>query len=503
MQFLSNTKPLFQPPLIRATSIGLVLLLAQTVCGWSADWPMRGRDRNRNPVVADQTGPVDWELPDGKKGGKNLLWSAELGTVSHGDPVVSDGLVWVGTNNAHPRDPLQKQDAGVLMCFDEEDGEFLYQYVSPRLPGGREIDWPMSSQTGSPLIENGMLWFCNNRHEVICLDITPLIARTGVPLLVWKVDLMAQFGVVPRAVMISSNATHCSIASYQNLIYVNTSNAAGYHKIPAPDAPSLICFQKYDGKVRWQDNSPGRGLLDVQHGSPLVARIQGRAQVIMGQGDGWLRGFDALTGEVLWKFDINFKSNRKSQPFLSSSRADTIIMPVFYENRVYFATGRHYEIGLEPGRLCCVDPSKKGDLSSELDDGSEKSIPNPNSGLIWQYQGMGDQNANKMHSTIASVAIHQGLVFIPDLEGTLHCVDAATGQGIWTHDLNANFVSAPIIIGNKVYVAAEPSIWIFELARQKQLVMEIDAPDSVETSPAFANDVLFLMTRSKLFAIGR
>ena len=112
------------------------------------------------------------------------------------------------------------------MCFDERDGKFLYQYVSPRLPEGREVDWPGSSQSASPLIEKDRLWFCNNRCEVICLDIAPLLARTGAPKVVWKVDMPGQFGVVPRAVMIGSNTSHCSIAAYRDLIYVNTTNAA-------------------------------------------------------------------------------------------------------------------------------------------------------------------------------------------------------------------------------------------------------------------------------------
>ena len=58
---------------------------------------------------------------------------ADLGTRSRSSPVVSRGLVWVGTNNGRPRDPNVKGDAAVLMCFREADGKFLWQYASPRL----------------------------------------------------------------------------------------------------------------------------------------------------------------------------------------------------------------------------------------------------------------------------------------------------------------------------------------------------------------------------------
>ena len=76
----------------------------------------------------------------------------------------------------------------------------------------------------------------------------------------------------------------------------------------------------------------------------MVAEIQGHAQVITGQGDGWVRGFDAFTGELHWKFDINPKSFQRGHG-LKNQRNDLVAMPVFYEGYVYVATGRHYESG--------------------------------------------------------------------------------------------------------------------------------------------------------------
>ncbi len=474
----------------------------------AADWPMRGRDSSRNAVVADGEGPVDWKITGDKNLYRNVRWWADLGTLSHGDPVVSQGLVWVGTNNSHPRDPAHDEDAGVLMCFDERDGMFLYQYLSPRLPEGRIVDWPVSSQAGSPLIEGNRLWFCNTRYEVICLNIAPLLARTGPPTVVWNVDLRQQFGVSPRAVMIGGNASQCSIAGYQDWIYVNTTNAAGYHDIPSPRAPSLICFHKQTGEVKWKDNSPGENLLDVQHGSPLVAEIAGRAQVIMGQGDGWMRGFDALTGEVLWKFDINHKSKTRGRLRVADrndKRNNLAAMPVLHNGYIYLTTGRHHEItGGEPGRLCCLDPTKRGEISSHVqgDDGQVRI--NPNSGVVWEYLGAGDQLALRFYSTVSSIAIHKGLVFATDTMGLLHGVDAATGKNVWIHELGAtNYSCSPVIVGDRGYVPSESGICIFTVSREKQILADRETENFVESTPAFANGTLFLMTRNRLYAIGR
>lgn len=230
--------------------------------------------------------------------------------------------------------------------------------------------------------------------ETICLDIGPLREGEGKPRVLWKVDMRREFGVVPTGVMIGSNASHCSIAAYKHLIFVNTTNSRYSANVPAPDAPSLVCFEKNTGKVVWKDNSPGKNILDVQHGSPLVIELNGHGQVIMGQGDGWLRSFDCQTGESIWQFDFNFKSPQRGHPIYLGKRNYFMATPVFHKNRVYVASGRHREHNQDNGRLCCIDATKRGDISSELDDGTGQGKPNPNSGLVWEFVNRGCENAS-------------------------------------------------------------------------------------------------------------
>src|SRR5262245_12300839 len=101
----------------------------------AADWPMLGRDATRNPVSPEPGAPTWWQIPNRAEAGKelparNVRWQAALGSRAAADPVVAGGLVWVGTNNRSPRDPGDKAPAGVLMCFREADGRFLYQHVT-------------------------------------------------------------------------------------------------------------------------------------------------------------------------------------------------------------------------------------------------------------------------------------------------------------------------------------------------------------------------------------
>src|SRR6185437_8171747 len=100
-------------------------------------WPMWGRTPSRNMIGSGAAVPLQWDL----KTGVNIKWTATLGSRSHGEPVVADGVIYVGTNNEGHRD-LRHQDAGVLMALDADTGRFLWQRLSAKLPTGRVNDWP-------------------------------------------------------------------------------------------------------------------------------------------------------------------------------------------------------------------------------------------------------------------------------------------------------------------------------------------------------------------------
>jgi outer membrane protein assembly factor BamB len=103
------------------------------------DWPQWGGSPFRNNVVpASDKIPLEWDVTTGK----NIRWSMKLGSESYGNPVVANGKVYVGTNNgaAYLERYPNKVDLGVLLCFNESDGKFLWQHSSEKLPTGRVHD---------------------------------------------------------------------------------------------------------------------------------------------------------------------------------------------------------------------------------------------------------------------------------------------------------------------------------------------------------------------------
>jgi outer membrane protein assembly factor BamB len=487
-----------------AALAGLLLMGGRPAGG--ADWPMFGRDQSRNAVSPEKGPPIHWQVEERENGSLvqpawNIKWVAALGSGNVPSPVVANGLIWVGTNNARPRDPKLKKDAAVLMCFRERDGKFLWQYVSERL-SQMEIDKPYSGIHCAPLVEGDRLWFTTNRCEVVCLDIGLLRAGKGDPRPIWKLDMRKKFRVHPVNSEMNWGLT-CSIgATYKGRIYVITGNGVNATEtVPAPNAPSLLCLDKNTGKVLWKDRSPGKNILYGQWSSPLVIEIKGRGQVITPQGDGWVRSFDALRGKLIWKLDTNPKASQ-GKPLPKRMRNSLLATPVFHQGRVYIANGRAPELGSTWGRLYSIDPTKEGDISPEVEDGSGRVKPNLNSGAIWCFNGYGDQREDRMNGVFANVAVLDGLVIAPDSLGFIHCLDARTGRRHWVHDVKAEIIGSPLIVDGKVYVANDDGdVTVLALSRHKRLIAVNEMIGSVRAPPVFANGVLYVATRWHLYAI--
>jgi outer membrane protein assembly factor BamB/precorrin-6B methylase 2 len=507
----------------RLLIVALVLSFAAAECARADDWPMYGRDATRNPVSPEKNPPTDWQIETKDEAGKvsapakNVKWQAALGNNMIGSPIISGGLVWVCTNNEVPRDPKFKDDASCLMCFNESDGAFRWQHLTPRHPGGRVHDWPGSAVGSPPLVEGDRLWFITNRWEVVCLDTGPLLKGSGEPREVWKLDMQRELGVFGKSQGMALNP-RCAIgASSKGKIYVITGNGVDetHKRVPAPKAPALICLDKTTGQLVWKDNSPGDNILDTQCSSPLVTEINGRGLVIAPQGDGWLRAFDALTGAPVWQFDANSKNS-----IFPQTRNELMAPPVLYEGRIYLTMGQSMEHSAGFAVLWCIDPGKAGDVSAELEDGpgtvaepggnrikARLGKPNPNSAVIWKYdqtRGANGKVADKdrMHRCAGSAAVADGLAIVADAYGYIHCFDARTGKRFWTYDGESPAFGSPLICDGKVYVCTENGmVHILALAQEEKVLGQRDAEHTIRSSPVFANGVLYIATRETLYAI--
>ncbi len=464
---------------MKRISTALVVALLVSV-PLSADWPMWGGTPSRNMVSPMKGLPTQWDV----KTGKNVKWVAELGSQSYGNPTVAGGVVIIGTNNESLRDAKQGGDRGVVMAFREADGEFLWQATFEKLSSGRANDWPFQGIASSPLIDGGIAYFTSNRGQVMAVDVEGFHDKendgavkdeklTGLhdPDVVWMFDMMEEVGSFPH------NLSNSSPVSFQNLIFVSTSNGQdeSHVNIPSPKAPAIIALDKATGKLVWEDNSVEDRILHGQWSTPTIGDIGGVTQVVHAQGDGWVRGYEALTGKKLWEFDTNPKDS-----VWPKTRNEVIATPVIFENVVYIANGQDPEHGEGVGHAYAIDGTKRGDITQ--------------SGRIWHY--------DKIRRSISTAAIKDGLIYLADFSGFLHCLDVKTGKPYWTHDMFAAIWGSPMLIDDKVYLGDEDGdVTVLQHGKELKVIAEQNMGSSVYATAVPANGKLFIMNRNQLWAL--
>jgi outer membrane protein assembly factor BamB len=511
-----------QSILKRLCVVSVLSLVAAPALVWAADWPMWGHDSSRNMVSDEKNVPETWNPGEMKPNTeevdmsttKNVKWVVKLGSQAYGNPTVAGGKVFIGTNNESPRNPAYKGDRGVVMCFDEKSGKFLWQLASPKLGTGKISDWEYLGICSSPAVENNRVYVVTNRCEVLCLDTEGMangndgpfkdegqyLAGPGMPAvtpgptdadIIWRFDMREELGIFPH------NITTCGPLIFGDRIVVTTSNGVDWThtKIPNPKAPCLAMLDKNTGQLLGEEGvGVASRTLHSNWSSAAFGQAGGRDQVIFGAGDGWCYSFDkepqkaadgiSLLKEV-WRYDCNppeyrVKNGKPLKYATPEGPSEVIATPVFYKGRVYAPIGQDPEHGEGLGNLSCIDASKTGDITK--------------TGTIWSY--------NKIHRALSTVAISDGLLYAADFSGFLHCLDADTGKPYWVYDTKSHIWGSPLLADGKVYVGTEDGDFlILQAGKTMKEVNKVDMKSSLYSSPVVANGVLYIATPTHLYAI--
>jgi len=229
----------------------------------------------------------------------------------------------------------------------------------------------------------------------------------------------------------------------------------------------------------------------------LPRTVKGKTHVYFGGGDGVLYALDTTPvkeGDAsfikkVWWFDAvppEYKKDKTGKPIkypAAEGPSEINATPVFYKNRVYVAIGQDPEHGEGIGRLVCVDATKTGDITK--------------TGLIWDYKAV-----NRSISTV-SIDPANGLLFIADFSGFVHCLDSETGKVQWVHDMQAHMWGSTFVADGKVYVGDEDGDFVtLASAKTKKVLSEVNMGAPVYSTPIVANGVMYVGTQTHLYAIG-
>ena len=507
------------------TKSAIPIALAFTLASMAAagDWPQWGGTPAKNRVSHETGLPVDFlpgeRLPDSEEidleTTQNVKWVAKLGSQSYGNPTVSGGKVFVGTNNQSPRDSKYDGDRGVLYCFEEATGRFLWQLVVPKLAEGQVCDWEYVGICSSPAVDGDRVYVVTNRCEVVCLDVEGMsngndgpfqdeahhAAEPGEPPveigptdadILWVYDMRNELGIFPH------NITSSSILVVGDLLYATTSNGRDWThvNIPFPDAPALICLDKTTGELRGREFSGiSQRLFHCNWSSPAMGAIGDEGILLFGAGDGFCYGFDPVPRNdkdglpilaEFWRYDCNplrykVRDGEEIKYMSADGPSEIVATPVFYKGRVYVSAGQDPEHGTGVGALNCIDAMRRGEISS--------------SGKVWSYEGI--------RRSLSTVSILDDRVYAADIEGVVHCLDADTGNVYWTHDTGGQIWGSTLVADAKVYVGNENGVLtVLGTGQEKRILGELEFDGPVYSTPVAANGVLYVATETHLYAIG-
>ncbi len=539
----------------------IVLLSTGYFClsaaAYAEEWPEWGGTPHRN-MVSPETGLPDLRPAAGEtttrlsaEDSPYVKWKFSLGTTTWGNPTVADGRVFVGTSG-----PGRK--GGVVKCIDAATGTLLWQLTCPV----REFPTPLRPKTydkysswdylvathaqthgwgicSSTTVDGDRAYALTQRGEVVCLDVNGLADGNDGPFreeakyqsgadaamstgadIIWMFDMWTE--VITRPADTFSNAA----LIHGDLLYISTCNGIErwphWHGKPAappnPDAPNLIALDKRTGRLVASDETPiGKGLLHGQWSPPSLGEVDGKTLVFYGGGDGVCYAFEALAEvpqqpvklKTVWSYDCNppeYKGIGVENYSLGDidvlrqapgdleevakeyakhldregrllSMSEIVGSPVFHNNRVYVAIGRDPRHGAGRGALHCIDATGTGDITQ--------------SGRIWCY--------DTIDRSLSTPSVGDGLVYIPDLTGRLHCLDADTGRCYWTHDARQETWGSTLAADGKVYLVTKRSFHVLAAGKEKRELSTIRM--GADCSPIAADGVVYVLLRGNLYAL--
>lgn len=514
----------------------LLAILASPTSLQAGDWPEWGGSGDGNLVSRETNLPSTFE-----RGGERVAWSVRLGSHTYGNPTVADGKVFVGTNAKAIRHDARvtKNHKGAVLCLSEATGEVLWKLVVPERTHGFPVDSHFVHQNmgvcSSPAVDGDRVYVVTSAADIVCLDVNGLSDGNDGPFteegqylaghnkpplevtekdadIIWQFDPIDEVGIMPH------DAASCSVLIHGDYLYTGTSNGVGgmpgktffskHAYVVRPKAPAMIVLDKMTGRLVARERSGISGrLYHGQWSSPSCGTVNGKTLVFFGGGDGFCYAFEAIDSaeskpvdmKLAWSYDCNPPEyrcrNGKPIDYYDGDRrkkdghnendetyvgpSQVIATPVFHEGRVYVAIGQDPAHGNGKGMLHCIDASQTGDITQ--------------SGSVWIY--------DKIQRTMATAAVANGAVYLPDVTGKIHCVNAETGQRRWLYDTGAETWGGVLVANDKLYMGNQRYFYVLADGPEPKLLSRIRLGQPAYSTPVAANGKLYVASERYLWAV--
>jgi outer membrane protein assembly factor BamB len=439
--FLGNRSPLKSVVLTIMTykrTLALILLSAVLSPVLRADWPEFRGPQGDGHVAGKLIG-----LPLHWSETNNVKWKTEIPYQGISTPVLMAGQVWLTTATAEGNDFF-------AICVDAESGkirfnEKIFHSDNPEsLGNGKGMN---TYATPSAVLEPGRAYVHFGSFGTACLD-------TKTAKVIWKRDdLPCRHYRGPSS----------SPVLFENLLIL-TMDGANLQYHVALDKNSGKTIWKTNRSVAWNDeNVPGQmakdGDLRKAHSTPLIVTVAGKPQMLSA-GAKAAYGYDPRDGRELWRVE---------HPDYSVAPR-----PLFKDGLAFIVTG------FNKRELWAVKTDGHGNVTD--------------SAVVWKLK--------TRVGKYASPILVDGLIYTASDESFITCLEADTGQTVWTERVGGKYAASPIYGDGRLYLfSQEGTALVVKPGRTLEVLATNTLANGCMASPAVDGKALLVRTKTHLYRI--
>ncbi|QDU97934.1 PQQ-binding-like beta-propeller repeat protein [Lignipirellula cremea] len=391
-------------------------------------------------------------------------------------------LTWSETENVVWKTPLEAQGWSSPVI---EGNEIWMTAATPILATEEEKKQRLASNTGNqPLLvakELRMRAVCVDRTTGKILHDAPLMTQ-GEPDPVHTLNSFAS----PTPVIengrlychFGTNGTACLDTQSLEVVWtnrelqINHENGPGsspvlhgdllYIHFDGSDQQYVVALDKRTGEVVWKTDRSGKmdenPQLKKAYGTPLVVAIDGQEQLIS-PGSDWLYSYDLKSGRELWKLNYGVLG------------FSIVPRPVTGHGMIYM----------------CTSFMKSELLAVQYADVAEPKI-------AWRFNRQAPQQPSPL-------LVGDELYLAGD-RGVATCLDAKTGEVLWSQRLGGNYSASPLFADGKIYFSSREGVTtVIQPGRTYQELAVNKLDGQIMASLAAVDQALYIRTDKALYRI--
>ena len=374
----------------------------------------------------------------------SIKWKTQIHDNGYSSPVVYNNQIWVTT---------AKPDGKELyaVCIDFQTGEIMYD-IKVFTPGEVEGKHSLNTYASpTPCIENGFVYVHYGSMGTACIN-------TANGSIVWKRnDFKCKHVQGPAS----------SPVIYKNLLVLH---------FEGTDVRYIVALDKSNGKLIWRSDRPAEPyepLTEIgrkAYTTPIIINVKG-TDMLISNGSAVCIAYDPNTGREIWRV-VNGAESTIAMPFTEKG------VVFWYAGYMVAGDGTNYT------ELMAVNPDGAGDITA--------------TNVIWKKRDELSRNQ------CLTPVIKDGLIYTVNTRNILMCLDAATGEEIWSAHMTSNYDASPIYVnGNIWFFSVKGEALAIKAGRKFEVVAKNQMDSGIWATPAVLRSSVILRTQKYLYRIGQ